>query len=325
MVPSFLPDCSFMVGPNSEAMCVKLMKVRFLGGIDLFFLLTIIPGVLFMCYLLAKLKLSVTILKSTDSLVLPTIYTFVWLVCVFNLLFALLTILVASTTYKSPTGPATNQTVVNASPLSNITMQNHTREGTLDRLKNFMGPDNVPSLPLDVFARLCQSILSFIIEFIELSVIVFMMHFGTTLSNSKVLIRTSLISGLISFADNALGTITTFVFQLSSFEYKDDDSTIKVSPTMLTIPIRESALYEVVSSVIFCILYSVILLLPLTKYRDRVPERRTFYFYILFLMFINVLQVIGGILILSCVPGGICFMALSKFVYFAVSHLYLLF
>jgi hypothetical protein len=302
-----------MVGPNAEAICVQLMKVGFFGGVDLFFLLTIIPGVLFMCFLLARLKLSITILKNMESLVLPTIYTFVWMVCVFNLLFAILTILVASTTYHSPVTPPVNGTLANA--VYNVTAPNATQPGSFDQLKNFMGPHNTPNIHLDVFARISEGVLSFIIEFIELFVIVFMLHFGTALSSSKVLIRTSLISGLISFVDNLFGTLITFLFQLNSFDV--GNSPVQTT-TMLTMPLAESALYEAASSSAFCVVYIVILILPLTKYRDRVPERKTFYFYILFLMFINSLQVIGGILILCCVSGGICFMAMSKFIYFAV-------
>lgn len=66
-----------------------------------------------------------------------------------------------------------------------------------------------------------------------------------------------------------------------------------------------SSLYQIVLSGIYTIFYTVVLILPFTKYRKRVPERKTFYVYVAFLAFINLLQIIGAVLSVACIPVGI--------------------
>ncbi|KAL0489341.1 transmembrane protein [Acrasis kona] len=277
------------------------------GGVDVFSVSTVAPGIIFMIYLLYKLRLSIKILKNTTSLMIPTIYTFVWLVCVLNLMFTLITIIVATSTYHSHLNrnPCGNGTMLYNGTCSHYFTDNTTViDWTLEK-----GRDK---FNLELFIRITQGLLGFLIEFIELSVVVFMLHHGTTLSKSKVLTRTVLISGIIAAIDNALSMTTLLLFQI------DMDITISgETTTMMTIPQKEGAVYEFTSSSVYVLLYLIIMLLPFTRLRDRVPERKSFYIYVAFLCLVDSIQLVGCVLILCCIPTGICFVSMSRFIYFA--------
>ena len=79
----------------------------------------------------------------------------------------------------------------------------------------------------------------------------------------------------------------------------------------------EPAVYEVISSSLLCVIYIIIMILPFTRFRNKLPERKSFYVYVFFLMIINLLQVIGGILILFCIGIGICAVSFAKLMYFS--------
>lgn len=74
----------------------------------------------------------------------------------------------------------------------------------------------------------------------------------------------------------------------------------------------DPAIYEVISSAALCIIYMAIVILPYTRFRNKVPERKSFYIYVLFLIALNALQVIGSVLIFLCVGVGICVVSISQ-------------
>lgn len=127
------------------------------GKVDILVLATMLPSLLFMIYLLFKLKLSVKIIKKTESLILPVYYTYSWAVCVFICFGCAVWLIFSSITDSF-----------------------------------------IP--PMVIF-----TIITFVVTFTELSVVVFMFHHDTTQSNSVVLIRTFVISWIISCIDNVVG------------------------------------------------------------------------------------------------------------------------
>jgi hypothetical protein len=256
--------CDFLAEDSNHQLpfCATVLTLNryWIGGLDILHFLTIIPTLFFIIYLLGKLKMSIVIMKNSDSLVVPTVYTFVWVVCVFNMLTAIATVIISSTATHSVQ--------------SNIF--------------------------INISGRVGLGILAFVIEFIEVAVIVFMFFANTTLSNTKVLTRTAFISGMVSLVDNSIGVTLSLLFPNPG-----DSQSLASDPTLIATPIGENAVYEVISSALFIIVYGIILILPYTKLRSRVPERKSFYFYIVFLTLNNIIILVGGGLIIACKDVGL--------------------
>ena len=60
-------------------------------------------------------------------------------------------------------------------------------------------------------------------------------------------------------------------------------------------------------SLFFFLVYFIILILPCTRFKKKVPERKSFYFYILFLSVSYLFNIVGGIFNLFCLSAGIWF------------------
>lgn len=127
------------------------------GKVDVLVLSIMILSIIFMIYLLFKLRLSVKIIKKTESLILPVYYTYTWAVCVFICFGCAIWFIFSSITESI-----------------------------------------LPAMTI-------YTIITFIVTFAELSVVVFMFHHDTKQSNSVVLVRTLVISWVISFIDNVIG------------------------------------------------------------------------------------------------------------------------
>uniref|UniRef100_A0A8D8TLX4 Transmembrane protein adipocyte-associated 1 homolog n=1 Tax=Cacopsylla melanoneura TaxID=428564 RepID=A0A8D8TLX4_9HEMI len=77
-------------------------------------------------------------------------------------------------------------------------------------------------------------------------------------------------------------------------------------------------LFWLVSSLLFTFVYLFILCLPWTRFRDRLalPTKRSFYVYICVLMFLNLAQATGALLLLQSVLEGICLVDITAALYF---------
>jgi hypothetical protein len=271
--------CQFLNNDDNKLhFCAYILTLNnsWISGLDLFHCFTIVPTLFFVLFLISKLRMSAVILKHSNSLVLPTIYTFVWAVCVFHLITSIVTMVIATSSFEQ---------------------RDH-----LHTLHNIGG-------------KVCLGLLTFVIEFIELAVVVFMFFHGTSLSNIKVLTRTSFIAGMIALFDNCISVTLSVIFPISNQQPLQRNE----QNQLINIPMGENALYNLISTSIFVILYLIILLLPLFKsIKNRVPQRRSFYYYIAFLLFNNGIELIGGALILACSDIGLCFMSLSKFIHFSL-------
>nr|CAG4718047.1 unnamed protein product [Naegleria fowleri] len=314
-----LPTCPFFnnipSGNDNQGtteFCVDVMFLRILGGLDLYYFITLIPNLLFILFLLFKLKITVKILKKTDSLLLPALYSFVWCVCVVHMITCLSTIVVAivgENIFDIEMADSVHHFVMNSSFSSN-SHPNSTGPRTLISAKY------IPSYELDVATKICLSILHFLMEFIELCVVVYMMHHFSpkklmaSLSNQKVLVRSAIIAGFVSILDNAAAISVMFIFPY----YHELGF-----PSIMTTSVLESALQDTIVSGLFMTMYGVILVLPCLRFmRDRVPQRKSFYVYIMFLMTLHAIACTGNVLLLTCQSVGICLTMSSRVLYYAL-------
>ncbi|KAL4655643.1 hypothetical protein GN956_G5343 [Arapaima gigas] len=78
--------------------------------------------------------------------------------------------------------------------------------------------------------------------------------------------------------------------------------------------------FWLVSSCFFLLTYSLIVILPKTRIRERIslPSRKSFYIYAAILSLLNLVQGIGSALLCSGVIEGLCCVDVTTFLYFSV-------
>ncbi len=75
--------------------------------------------------------------------------------------------------------------------------------------------------------------------------------------------------------------------------------------------------YWLLHHTVFCLVYGAILVLPMTRWRDVLPAKRSFYHYVQCLLAVYVAMALGSILIGSGVLGGYCVYGLGLWLYYA--------
>lgn len=79
-------------------------------------------------------------------------------------------------------------------------------------------------------------------------------------------------------------------------------------------------LFWFISSIVFSLVYLIVLILPWTRLRDRLalPSKPSFYWYILFLDLLNIFQAIGSGLLYYKQETGLCVVDVTAYVYFTI-------
>lgn len=142
----------------------------------------------------------------------------------------------------------------------------------------------------------------------EMSVVIFGLAFGHLDSRSSirhVLLATSSLSLIFSLTQASLEL------------WNPDPSFGRLFPEHEVFG-HGGMLFWLVSSLIFTLVYICILCLPWTRFRDRLalPTKRSFYVYISILMFLDLAQAIGSLLLLNSVLEGICLVDITGALYF---------
>ncbi|KAK7601860.1 hypothetical protein V9T40_009301 [Parthenolecanium corni] len=149
----------------------------------------------------------------------------------------------------------------------------------------------------------------------ELSVIIFGLAFGhldSRSSISHVLLVTSLFSLAFSICQAALEILLhDQAFRVSAGHFGSTDG------YDLLLFGHGGAVFWFASSIIFSMLYSVIIVLPWTSLREKLalPAKRSFYIYASVLMLLNVCCVIGSGLLLLQIDEGLCIVDLTTGLY----------
>lgn len=142
----------------------------------------------------------------------------------------------------------------------------------------------------------------------EMSVVIFGLAFGHLDSRSSirhVLLATSFISLAFSTSQGAL-------------EVFAPDESFRIHSKDFNLFGHGGMLFWFSSSVVFSVVYLIILLLPWTRLRERLalPTKRSFYFYILFLALLNINQSVGSGLLFCGIQEGLCVVDVTTYIYF---------
>ncbi|VVC33793.1 Transmembrane protein adipocyte-associated 1 [Cinara cedri] len=144
----------------------------------------------------------------------------------------------------------------------------------------------------------------------EMSVVVFALAFGHMESRSSiryVLITTSFISLAYSASQGAL-------------EIFMPDSIFRINSKDLNLFGHGGVVFWLISSVIFTMLYLLILILPLTRLREKLalPVNRSFYVYVSLLALLNGIGSIGCTFLLLKITEGLCIVDVTTYLYFTL-------
>lgn len=152
-----------------------------------------------------------------------------------------------------------------------------------------------------LFYELLYNMMNAILLFVEISVIIFMSH-GYMVSGREAISRTIKICGLIATIFLGIECGITFGLHISLFEQED----------------WQASLFWLLLSVILSIGYATILILPNTRFRERLPARPLFYQYSQFMLVLQLLRAVGSLLNFFGIFIGFCFLMLWLLVYYAL-------
>lgn len=141
---------------------------------------------------------------------------------------------------------------------------------------------------------------------LEVSVVVFLLQ-GYLTSGREALVRTLWISGSVALVDAIIKLVYIYGLHIPLFLYKDaaHENWTKWG-------------YWLAHSMVFLLIYIGILILPHSKWRERLPAKPSFYRYIFILLVFNLCAVLGSILVGSKVVSGYCLYGFAHFLYYVV-------
>ncbi|CAG0898346.1 unnamed protein product [Cyprideis torosa] len=142
----------------------------------------------------------------------------------------------------------------------------------------------------------------------ELSVLTFGLAFGhldSRTSIRRVLMCTASISLAFSITQGLLEVLTP-------------DEAFHVAVKNYNMFGHGGMTFWCISSVLFTLIYGTVFLLPYTPLRERLslPSRQAFYYYVLFLALLNLLQAFGAGVLIRQLQGGLCLVDITTFSYF---------
>jgi len=153
-------------------------------------------------------------------------------------------------------------------------------------------------------------ILRFFLLMAELSVMVFGLGFGGHVDSRRSIKRVLLVTTSIALI---YSTIQTYL------ELSVDDPRFD-SDQKWSVYQHGGCLFALVSSIIFLLLYTFIIILPYINWLQRyflVPTRRSFYIYVSVMLIINLVSAMGCSLLYANYDFGLCFLDLSTILYFS--------
>jgi Predicted membrane protein len=116
---------------------------------------------------------------------------------------------------------------------------------------------------------------------LQVSVVVFLLH-GYVSSSSAALRRTLLISGAISVVSTALEGIFIWPLHIQLYTFTGSDHDV-IRGDM----VWSKWAFWVANSLAFSVVYLGLMLLPLTRWRDLLPSKDMFHYYVRILFGVN--------------------------------------
>ncbi|KAL8618157.1 hypothetical protein ACOMHN_059164 [Nucella lapillus] len=169
----------------------------------------------------------------------------------------------------------------------------------------------------DIADKMLWLILRFFLLGTEASVVIFGVYFGhldSRTSIRRVLLCTSTFALIYSAIQGTLELKDQHLkFSVTHSDNSTDNYDIFAHGGMI---------FLCSSSSFFSLVYCVILVLPLTRLRERftLPSKRSFYYYVGFLAALNFTQAVGSLLLYEHVDSSLCIIDVTTYVYFSFFH-----
>lgn len=116
---------------------------------------------------------------------------------------------------------------------------------------------------------------------VQVSVVVFLLH-GYVASSAAALKRTLLISGAFAAVDTILQAIFIWSLDIQLYVYAGQEASMLQGDMVW----RKWAFW-VTNALLFMLVYLGLLLLPLTRWRDLLPAKDMFHYYVRILFAVN--------------------------------------
>lgn len=147
------------------------------------------------------------------------------------------------------------------------------------------------------------------LELLEVSVVVFLLQ-GYLRTGREALVRTLYVSGGFAAVDTLIKAMFVFGLHIPLFLYGGDEATTgDLSWAKWS--------YWLLHSLLFLTVYTAILVLPHTRWRELLPAKPSFYRYIAALWCFNFLAAFGALLLGCKVVQGYCIYSMAEFLYYA--------
>lgn len=245
--------------PREPPMCLRLMSPPETHGFgELFYNIFLsLPALLFLLFLLTRLRSSVNKLVQSRSHIMATYYSFLWVICILNICWCIL------------------------------------------EIQQARNPDQ------ETAWNIMSLVTRFGLVLLEVSVVVFLSQ-GYLISGWDALLRTLLFSGIFAAGDALVKAIYIFGLGVPLFITQDDAGD------------WHKWGFWLLQNLLFVTVYMIILALPYTRWRDRLPARPSFYRYVLILFILNGLEGFGSMLLGFGASFGYCIYGFAGFAYYAL-------
>lgn len=169
----------------------------------------------------------------------------------------------------------------------------------------------------DIADKMLWLILRFFLLGTEASVVIFGVYFGhldSRTSIRRVLLCTSTFALIYSAIQGTLELKDQHLrFSVAHADNTTDNYDIFAHGGMI---------FLCSSSSFFCLVYCIVLVLPMTRMRERftLPSKRSFYYYVGFLAALNFMQAVGSLLLYEHINHALCVIDVTTYVYFSFFH-----
>ena len=139
----------------------------------------------------------------------------------------------------------------------------------------------------------------------EVSVLVFGLASGH-LDSRRGVRRVAIAASMASF----IFIIPLAVLELGHHGVESDESAVFG---------HGGVVFLTLSSALFALIYGLVLALPFSPCQSwsTLPHRRSFYFYVGFLLALNLIRTTGGCLLLDGIPSGLCLINTASYFYYS--------
>eukprot|EP00899_Mesostigma_viride_P008793 jgi/Mesvir1/17915/Mv12978-RA.1 len=172
----------------------------------------------------------------------------------------------------------------------------------------------------DANDRARQSIFFWIIPqsalvMMEVSVLVFLCQ-GYLVSGHEALRRTLALSGCIAAVDATVKAILVRGLHVQLFTIVEEEA--DAAPADASRELTWKWTFWSIHTSLFLLVYGAVLVLPHTRWSDKLPARPSFYRYIEVLFIIHAASCVGTLLLLLSADTGYCIYGLANYAYYAL-------